>query len=48
MKDGRGDAWKSRIAAETPKCLATSQSDEFEGYNEGKANHGVPAWKGVK
>ena len=48
MKDGRGDEWKVRIVAETTKRLAASQSDDFEGYHEGKADHGVPAWKGIK
>ena len=48
MKDGRDDAWKNRIAVETTKRLGASQSDEFEDYHEGKADHGVPAWKGIK
>jgi hypothetical protein len=48
MKDGRRDKWKVRIAAETTKRLTASRSDDFEGYHEGKADHGVPAWKGIK
>ena len=48
MKDGRCGAWKNMILAETTKRLAASQSDGSEGYHEGKANHVVPAWKGIK
>lgn len=47
MKNGAGDEWRARIEEETVKRIQASQSVEFEGYQKGKGDFGVPAWKGI-